>query len=581
GKIELKPGSRIQVKGLTKSTELNGLDGSLLQFDAAKCRWGVELDNGKKVMLKMGNLVPLNAEVAPIGPGDPGHEPQACPGPPPASLAPPAGAPSLPPPEPPVEPPAEPEAEKPPAAEAPAGPAAEASEAAVAPALSEDDWPVLPTKPEVAAQMKSGCWFDGGSAAKRFIQQLRANDPSLVSVCLVPPKRFDDEDAREICDALNGNTCCREFVASGHSLSEETCQRLAGMLRATGAIQTFSVGDSSLGDRARCLFEALAENSSVTSLDLEHKGLVGDSLESLAAALAARAGRGAPPLAALRLSQNPGLSVAGLQRLAACPAPRALQLCECRLGPDLGEVLGRLVAAGVEDLDLRDNPALGGAVEEMLSALMPAERGRAAAPLRRLRLDGCAVGDDGLEAVACALERGLGLEELFVERCELTLEGCSRLAESLRGRRLHALSVRANVIGDEGCELLSRCAARLDLSSTGLGGLVLPALGEQPLVALELFSNPTLGPSVASWSATLEEAQWQRLEHLDLGGCALRDEGCVHLCNTLLDRPSLMPSLAFLCLGANDIEKEEDMFDLVDRLAEARGGRLSVLWQNK
>merc|ERR1711959_548574 len=145
--------------------------------------------------------------------------------------------------------------------------------------------------------------------------------------------------------------------------------------------------------------------------------------------------------------------------------------------------------------------------------------------LRSLRLDGCAIGDDGLEAIAEALKRGLVLEDLFVERCEITSEGCEMLSEGLLGRRrLRTLSVRANVIGDEGCAMLALCASsRLDLSSTNLSGQVLGTLGEQPLISLELFSNPSLGPSVQSWCAALSPNHWQRLESLDLSGCALQD----------------------------------------------------------
>merc|ERR1712050_348901 len=99
--------------------------------------------------------------------------------------------------------------------------------------------------------------------------------------------------------------------------------------------------------------------------------------------------------------------------------------------------------------------------------------------LRCLRLDGCAIGDDGLETLADAFEHGLELEELFIERCEITKVGCTHLEHSLHGRRLRMLSARANVIGDEGCCLLARCAERLDLSSTNLSGQILAELGEQ------------------------------------------------------------------------------------------------------
>ena len=47
--------------------------------------------------------------------------------------------------------------------------------------------------------------------------------------------------------------------------------------------------------------------------------------------------------------------------------------------------------------------------------------------LRSLKLDGCAIGDDGLEVIADACERGLEIEELFIERCEITNVGIPKM----------------------------------------------------------------------------------------------------------------------------------------------------------
>merc|ERR1712187_315227 len=200
--------------------------------------------------------------------------------------------------------------------------------------------------------------------------------------------------------------------------------------------------------------------------------------------------------------------------------------------------------------------------------------------LQRLRLDGCSIGDDGLEAIADALTRGLELVDLFVERCEISITGCQFLADALRNRRLRTLSVRENVIGDEGCILLARCAERLDLSSTNLTGQILGTLGEQDLVSLELFSNPSLGLSVSTWCSALDSAQWQRLEDLDLTGCGLNDAGFLCVINTLLENRDLMPSLRHLLIGANDVTEDEAKCELVDQLGESRGGRLETKWLN-
>jgi len=395
----------------------------------------------------------------------------------------------------------------------------------------------------------------------------------------VPPKRFDDSDVVQICGALEGNEFCTELVASGHSLSKESCELLAQLLGVNKALRILSLGDSSLGDEACILAKGLAKNTSLTSLDLEHKGLTAGACKAIAQALVDRKTLDAAPLVFLKLSRNTAVTGA-LSELAAAPAPTELLLCECALGADHGVAIGKWTAQGVAKLDLRDNSSWGSeGLENLMSALLP-KTVQAAPCLRTLRLDGCAIGDDGMEVIADSCKRGLQLEELFVERCEITKNGCEMLARGLKGERLQTLSARANVIGDEGCTLLGRCAHRLDLSSTSLSGQVLAELGQQPLVSLELFSNPSLGPSVASWWDSLDHSQWQRLEHLDLSGCEMKDEGFERITRALLDKPQLMPALAFLCLGANNLKEDDEKCVRVEELGSARNGKLKVVWQS-
>lgn len=591
GQLKLGPGSKVQINGLKNQKELNGLTGHLLQFDPAKLRWGVKLADGKQVALKMDNLLPVDLDV--IKPDDAGYTP------PPATpcvessgtsvddstrdRTDEASATS---PEQTAEGTTCDTAASPAAADVgeastpTPGPAIEAkSKDEIEVLANDDDWPVLPTSAATQAKMQSGCWFDGGSAAKRFTEKLHANDKDLVSVCLVPPKRFDDCDVVQICDALKDNSFCTELVASGHPLSSESCELLAQMIGANKVLQILSLGESSLGDGASILAKGLAKNTSLTSLDLEHKGLTTAACKDIAQALADRGALDAAPLVFLKLSRNTAVT-GSLSDFAAGPAPAELLLCECALRAEDGVTIGRWVAQGMSKLDVRDNSSWGGeGLENLMTTLLP-KTVQTAPSLRSLRLDGCAIGDDGMEVIADACGRGLQLEHLFVERCEITKDGCEMLARGLRGERLHTLSARANVIGDEGCTLLGRCADRLDLSSTSLSGQVLAELGQQPLVSLELFSNPSLGPSVASWWDGLDQSQWQRLEHLDLSGCDMKDEGFERITKALLEKPQLMPALSFLCLGANSLKEDDAKCVRVEELGSARNGKLKVVWQS-
>lgn len=605
GCIRLKEGSKVQVHGLKNREELNGKVGRCLQFEPDKLRWGVELPNGQRILLKMANLLPVDAAVEPAtagpngapmpavgaaavpaatanaatrgaeadaavsAPGDAGKQeagtPQekagatgqrtpACTAEEPADVQP--GTSPLP-------------------CEAELSRMTQELQAKLSTEQNDQDLPEL--KP--ATVDKSGRWWQNESASDKFADQLRANEPALKSLCLVPPKRFAEEDVEKICDALEVNTCCEELLASGHALSEAGCKRLSRMLRVNHTLQTLSVGDSSLADRACLLFEGLSENKGLTSLDLEHKGLTPAACRALADALAQRAQLGAAALTTLRLSRNAGIKAASSQ-LACAPAPKELLLWDSGLGEEQSGDIGRWVAGGVEDLDLRENTSLGGdGLDMMLRALLPKTCEQPPA-LQRLRLDGCAVGDDGLEAFAAACDRGLELEELFLERNEVTADGCRFLAPKLRRRKLRMLSVRGNLIGDEGCELLAECAERLDLSATNLSPAVLPAFGEQSAVtSLELFNNPKLGGQApATWVPELRCDHWQQLEQLDMSACSLGSAGFRLLCSTLLEKPRLMPKLRSLCLGGNEVEDTDELQGLSEKLAAARS--LRVIWRN-
>mmetsp|Transcript_19112 Transcript_19112/g.42828 ORF Transcript_19112/g.42828 Transcript_19112/m.42828 type:complete len:601 (+) Transcript_19112:75-1877(+) len=591
GMIKMEPGGKVQIQGLKNQEDLNGMVGTLLEFDAAKMRWGVELAGGRRVSLKMGNLLPQGTDILPAAAGtaETGPRPAAetslldsttladtagpcsdCMSVEATTVAEHAGSESI---------GRDANVNMPDSGQCDSQDTGTEGQAEGPPAMSEEDWPVLPRTEEQQAQARVGRWFDNESAAEHFAEQLRENEPTLQSLCLVPPKRFNEDDAKDISEALHSNVHCLELLASGHCLSEVSCNMLAEMLQKNKTLQMLSVGDSSLGDLACTIFDGLASNMALTSLDLEHKGLTKKAGLQLASALQVRQGKQAAAMRTLRLSRNPELREA-LSEIVKAEAPEELYLCECALQPSHAQLLGGWVRLGIKELDLRGNSGFGAeGLEQLLASV--AIKGGPAATLKKLRLDGCAVGDDGLEAIAEACKLGLELEELFLEQCEITATGCEVLSQALRrGHRLRHLSVRANVIGDEGCEMLGDCSDRLDLSATSLSGSVLPSLSGQHLVSLELFSNPTLGPSVQTWSADLRCCDWQMLEYLDLSGCSLGNDGFSCLCNMLLREPKLMPKLTCLCLGGNNVEHCDQNDALAESLTEGRNGSLRVIWKD-
>ena len=55
----LPVGTRVRVNGLISRSEWNGRGGTVLNFDAAKARYGVRLDDGKEASLKTECITPL------------------------------------------------------------------------------------------------------------------------------------------------------------------------------------------------------------------------------------------------------------------------------------------------------------------------------------------------------------------------------------------------------------------------------------------------------------------------------------------------------------------------------------------
>eukprot|EP00961_Rhodomonas_salina_P091583 1232996-Rhodomonas_salina.1 len=109
---------------------------------------------------------------------------------------------------------------------------------------------------------------------------------------------------------------------------------------------------------------------------------------------------------------------------------------------------------GVECMELNDNPRLGkGGAQGMhvvvQLALLVAPEG-----LRRLHLDGCALVDDSMVALAKHLKEEVGrrLEELWLSRNLIGDPGAERLAEALESGlpRIREIYLFANNIGQHG-----------------------------------------------------------------------------------------------------------------------------------
>ena len=107
-----------------------------------------------------------------------------------------------------------------------------------------------------------------------WVEKLQRNDPSLTSVTVFRGRRFGHEEASDVCAALRTNTSLTELYASGHPVDASIAAAFAEALAVNSALRSLCIGDSELGDEnLSALLPGVAASSSLTSLDLENKGI--------------------------------------------------------------------------------------------------------------------------------------------------------------------------------------------------------------------------------------------------------------------------------------------------------------------
>ena len=91
---------------------------------------------------------------------------------------------------------------------------------------------------------------------------------------------------KQLCQALQHNTCLIYFSSSGLPASPEAAEQFAAMLGQNKGLRSLGVGDAQLGDQALAeLAGGLKNNSTLEALEMEHKGITAAGAKSLAEGL--------------------------------------------------------------------------------------------------------------------------------------------------------------------------------------------------------------------------------------------------------------------------------------------------------
>ncbi|XP_076836591.1 NACHT, LRR and PYD domains-containing protein 12-like isoform X2 [Brachyhypopomus gauderio] len=193
--------------------------------------------------------------------------------------------------------------------------------------------------------------------------------------------------------------------------------------------------------------------------------------------------------------------------------------------------------------------------EEGCAALFSALRSNPSSHLRELNLRVNKPGDSGVKQLSALLEDPhCKLENLDLDNCHISAEGCAALFSALRSNpssHLRGLNLNLNVTGDSGVKQLSalledpHCTLEILLleycmiSEEGCVALC-SALRSNPsshLRVLNLSQNKPGDSGVKQLSALLEDPHCT-LVILHLSNCSITEEGCAALCSAVKSNPS-------------------------------------------
>lgn len=363
-------------------------------------------------------------------------------------------------------------------------------------------------------------------------------------------------DAESFFAALATNTSLKSLLVSGHKLSLASTCALGEALRTNTTLERLSFGDESFGDDGlAALVAGGGVGASLRCLDLELRGLGARSATCLGAVLVASPQK--TPLTELvlgrnRLGDDAAAFAALVSGVRATASLTLLDLGENVIGEDgaAASLEGLRGHAHLSTLRLNGNPIGPSAPIASLVSSLPS--------LQTLVLEGCALGDGGVAALAAVLQSAT-LTELDVSKNGLGAPSAAALAHGLNAS-LKVLRCGGNPsVGDQGATAFAGATVRaplqlLDWSRNGATGVGAAALvlgrGARNLVLL----GNTLGDSGAQvLAAALRDAVSPPpgLEELDLTGA-----GFTAACLAGLLPPLERLGLASLGLGGNKFGAE-------------------------
>lgn len=94
-------------------------------------------------------------------------------------------------------------------------------------------------------------WGAQSQGIDDIVRRISQNDATLTSLYLMRHRRFNEEDAGRLADALSRSETLVELNLSSHAISPRVAGILGAGLKSNQSIRFISIGNSTFGDEVR------------------------------------------------------------------------------------------------------------------------------------------------------------------------------------------------------------------------------------------------------------------------------------------------------------------------------------------
>ncbi|GAM16888.1 hypothetical protein SAMD00019534_000630 [Acytostelium subglobosum LB1] len=397
------------------------------------------------------------------------------------------------------------------------------------------------------------------------------------------------ESAALISDALQSNTSLTELNLSGHNLGVDGCKALSNAIKSHGGLTRVSLGHETLGsdhDQLELLMDGMLQCKSLLHIDLAKRSFNALSMKIVEKYVVEHVN--ITMITSLDLSQNAldNESLSSLARVLNHTKVNNLNLSLNSFDHNglesFVDIILQQSSTKLNLINLTGNQ-LGNGGGQQVARLMQANR------LHEVEINECHIGDEGANALGQALVQWQGLHLAASENAGFSNGLALGIREALKSSsqvqpgQLSHLALRGCNIGDEGVMAIAEAIQGgrlpkltvLDIAVNSLTlqalqaiGTVLMADNPSTIISLDISCNDLGLPGVELIGQWLQSNKLQSLETLSLNKINIGINGQLALCKSLTKFPASLKIIESMGNSGNVEESDDDFLDALDDLYE-------------